>query len=747
MMDAQLPEDIDIEFEGQFKRTPEGDYLFTGPVTISWRTTVFQADRLTLRGDRYIEAEGNVLIAWDGNRIFGSRATYDLQEERGVFEDAAGQVRSDYLFWAKRVEKIGAETIRLKHARVTTCTQPVPYWSFAVTSATITINQYARMWNARPRASKIPFFYLPYLIWPVKTDRAVGLLFPDFQSTQNRGSAYSQELFIPLGQSADLTLLGRYYTEAGFGGGGEFRFVPNERGAGTLNGFYIRDQVAASEGKPEDRFRVSFLQSQEFVNGFRMVADMNFVSDFDYYSDFERDLDLITSPTILTRLEFSRNDSWTSLNVRELRREQFLQVRPAGVPIDGELVQQTLPEIEWRGRSRQLGKTPLYLTFQSSFSGIQQREKNQLQGTTFDADYLRGDLFPEISLPLTRFSWIDITPLLRYRYTYYSQHQVREGPLNERRLVDESLIRSLWGGGIDIIGPKFGRIFNRGDNPYATKYRHMIEPRIIYSFNEEFDGVDEIIPFDEVDAYRGGGNAVTYSISNRLAVKRPRVKPDSDPTPEPAPFLKDRQASDLGLDQEAPILPDVVTPEYDDTAPQEPVEIATLELRQTRFFDREREKAGSEDTTPYSALSLIGRYNPSPTMSLDFRASYDPLYDQITNVTFSGGLQAALARLRFSFVHSAGLTALAEDSNQMRITTGLTFFNGKLQLDLDGSLNFNPQENQATVPDRRVRLNYKTQCCTVIVEHLDRSFSQTQRNDWYFRVDFHGIGKIFNVSY
>ena len=53
-----------------------------------------------------------------------------------------------------------------------------------------------------------------------------------------------------------------------------------------------------------------------------MVADINLVSDFNYFTDFERELNLVSSPTILTRIEFSRNGSWTSLNVREERREQ-----------------------------------------------------------------------------------------------------------------------------------------------------------------------------------------------------------------------------------------------------------------------------------------------------------------------------------------------------------------------------------------------------------------------------------------
>ena len=136
------------------------------------------------------------------------------------------------------------------------------------------------------------------------------------------------------------------------------RFIPNLKGEGYFNGFYIDDEL---EGR--GRYRTDYRQKQDFLNGFRMVADINFVSDADYFVDFERDLNVASQPDSLARIEFSRNDPWTSLNVRLLRDEQ----------LSSGLVQQTLPEIELRGRSTRLSRTPFYLSFESSIAAIQQR--------------------------------------------------------------------------------------------------------------------------------------------------------------------------------------------------------------------------------------------------------------------------------------------------------------------------------------------------------------------------------------
>jgi LPS-assembly protein len=757
--EPQLPKGINIDFD-KLTHTEQDGYLFSGPVTITWRESRIQADSIALRQQRYVEAEGNVLVVWGGNRIFGSRMNYDLELERGIIENAFGQLETDYIFWAKRAEKIGSEQVRVETATVTTCTQPVPYWSFSVSSATIRVNHYARMWNVRMRARKMPLLYIPFLLWPVKEHRAAGLLMPEIHTTQTRGRAISQELFIPLGRSADLTLMGRHYSEAGFGGGGEFRFVPNSRGSGSFYGFYIDDKVDDA-----GRYRVSYNQTQQFQNGFRMVADINLLSDFDYSSDFERALDLVSSPTILARLEFSRNGPWTSMNVRELRREQLLRFvqDPSGATEDYVpeiLIQQTLPEIEWRGRSRKLGKTPFYLSYESSMASIQQREKLPAgtERRPINADYLRGDLFPTISLPLSLTSWLDITPSVDYRVTYYTQSQFETttaGGQEERQILDQSIWRRRWGAGLDIIGPKFFKIYDRPGSKFSKRYKHTIEPRISYGYSRAFDRDDEIVLYDEVDRATASGNLMTYALVQRLFAKRPRSRQLPAATGMETIVLADGSTSEAGAG--APYADGQTSPVKDagsGDVPEETVEIATLEFRQSRSFDddlRSIDLNGDGVTdlqSRYSDLQLIGRFNPSPATSLDLRSRYDVLYDSIADVTLSGNIRKKLARLRLSVVHRNGLGDLGVDDTQLRLTTGFSLFRGKLQLDIDGSFDYDPPEGQRHIPDKQWRVQYSTQCCTFTLERLSRNFATlSDRQDFYFRIDFRGVGKLLDLHY
>ena len=57
-------------------------------------------------------------------------------------------------------------------------------------------------------------------------------------------------------------------------------------------------------------------------------------------------------------------------------------------------------------------------------------------------------------------------------------------------------------------------------------------------------------------------------------------------------------------------------------------------------------------------------------------------------------------------------------------------------------------DGQKHVSDKRWRLKYSTQCCTILIERLSRNFTGLEdRRDFYFRIDLKGIGKLLDVKY
>jgi len=777
-----------------------GAIVANGAVTIEAGFGRIQADRITFREGHLVEAEGNVLLVWGNNRISGTRMAYDMglkddpdpekRIARGVIENAVGQVDPEFYFNAQQVDTIGDDRVVLHDATVTTCTQPVPYWSFKVSSAKIKLEGYAHLFNLRPTIRKVPFFYLPYLLWPVKRERAPGLLFPEFGTTSQRGRFISIPVFVPLGPSADVTIFPEYYTIGGWAAGAKLRVMPNRDGYAEAEAQYIADQVT---GAP--RYRVLVKQTQSFLNGFRMVSDVDIVSDFDYFTDFVRNLTYASSPTILGRMSFTRSGPWTSILIQEQYREQLFA--------DGStLVQTTFPEIEWRGRSRKIGKSPIYFTYTSSIATIRQ-DSDRLQ-----ADYYRGDLAPTFSAPFSPRPWLDINPSVALRSTYWSKQQVLPVVVSDPvTVVNDDLWRNLVSAGVDIRGPKLVRIFEtkpkpaQGDEPAvpASKYKNTIEPSVNYTYQQAFDRAADIIVYDEVDNFGANSNAVSYGIASRLIAQRPRAPqvpegasgekilvPEGDSgklreaasaTPEPgdSPGIGETGAIPTAP---APGAAPGGTPAKDEKpAPLEPVEVASFEVSQSYSFnsnasvaDLDGHLATPSSVSHFSGVSFTGRYNPSRLLSFNLTGRYDTLFKAVSDVSLSGNYRASIAQGLFSVVYRPGLGfdevcnhdpsdpdpdpnhctfftyPPKHDATQIRFQGNFGPIAGRIRLGVDGTYNVTPAASEVHLPYRRFRLEYYTQCCGFLTEYLVSEYSAFPRREFRFAVDLRGIGKLFDFN-
>jgi lipopolysaccharide assembly outer membrane protein LptD (OstA) len=783
-----LPPGVKLSAQHIGAAEKDGTIVAEGAVTIEAGFGRIQADRITFREGHLVEAEGNVLIVWGTNRISGTRMAYDMGKKddpdpekriaRGVVENAVGQVDPEFYFEARSVETIGDDRVVLHHASVTTCTQPVPYWSFRVSTAKIKLEGYAHMFNLRPTIKKFPFFYLPYLVWPVKRERAPGLLFPEFGATSKRGTFISIPVFLPLGPSADITLLPEYYTIGGWAFGAKLRVIPNRDGYAEAQAQYIDDQVTGA-----GRYRVQLKQTQNFLSGFRMVSDIDIVSDFDYYTDFVRNLTYASSPTILGRVSFTRSGPWTSVLVQEQYREQLFS--------DGStLVQTTLPEIEWRGRSRRIGKSPFYFTYTSSLASIRQ-DSDRLQ-----ANYLRGDLAPTISAPFSPRPWLDINPILAVRSTYWSKHQAPPAdplvPTDPVTVVNDAIWRNLLSAGVEFVGPKLVRIFETspkpgkdGEDPLpARKYKNTIEPRVSYTYQQAFDRNDEIIVYDEIDNFGINANNVTYGVGSRLIAQRPRAEAEREGASGEKLLVPEGESGKL---REAPsATPESAEPPLSATpgsdaknAPLEPIEIASIEVAQSYSFNStpstanlDGKAATPDDTSKFSAVGLTGRYNPSRLLSFNITGRYDVLFHAVSDVSLSGNFRQSMAQGLFSVVYRPGLgldeiCTLVQDPNfpndptklicsytytpkrgatQLRFQGNFGPIAGRFRLGVDGTYNVTPGPNEKHLPYRRFRLEYYTQCCGFLTEYLVSQYSSFPRREFRFAVDLRGIGKLFDFN-
>ena len=774
------------------------ELLLKGYVDIRYGDLRLQADSVRyLPATKDCFAEGNVVLDSGSTRLTAQRVEYNLGTETGSFYQARGYAEPSFYFEAAEVRKLDKDHFAIQDATFTTCTQPVPYWSFKVARGTIHLENYAYLHHVSFRAEHVPIFYSPYLLWPIKEDRATGLLFPEFGYSRTRGFVLSNAFYWAIRRNMDATFFLDYYAKAGVGEGLEYRYVPSAGGKGQFTGAYIHDQVV-----DRDRYSFNLNHRQDLPNDYRLVASLNSVSDFDYYLDFQRDLRASTNPVILSFAYLTRNWSSYSFNVRTERRKQLFVTPEAlfpGFVIDPSDTSCTLssptlrvceepftnliqPSVEWRGSRQRLGNSPLYFAFETSLDNFQKSTN------LFTTTYQRFDLFPSFSAPLRLATWLDVNPTISLRDTYYSRRlgpivsedanlngvadpgedvgfdgipgtgDTGEGNLildRRQEIIDRDFVRKILAGSVEIIGPKFSRIFLTPDSHFSPALKHTFEPRIFYLYQSKVDNPLEIIPFDEKDVLAGNSNSVTYSLTTRLFAKRPGNTPGATEAGTSV-FTPGRHGQTSPLPPpEGQELSAPAAPPKEEASTLSPVEIASFSLAQRYSFLGPLSTRGTcilvngefqgPDcvTTNLSGVDASFRFNPTLFTSLDAKANYDILRNEVG----SGNVSAHYRNpewgfLDFSWFFQKPLETFSIKSSQLGLQAQTALMNRRLLLGFQG--HYDLVQNQ--LQDQRYVLGYNTQCCGFTFELLDRSFTGVNQQEFRLMVNLKGIGNVLDLN-
>ena len=129
-------------------------------ITADHARYVFPTDVATL--------EGHVVIDQGPTRMSGDRAVFKLKAKTGRMENATADLAPSYHIVAQSIEKIAEATYRVEKGIFTACDLPKPAWSFRLSSAVITLDDYAHLKDVSFRAfrSAVPLLYTPYLCGP-----------------------------------------------------------------------------------------------------------------------------------------------------------------------------------------------------------------------------------------------------------------------------------------------------------------------------------------------------------------------------------------------------------------------------------------------------------------------------------------------------------------------------------------------------------------------------------------------------
>ena len=522
---AQVQNALEIESltdDGRLDYTlTNGNVTARTPVMVRYGGGVLTANSATInRNTGEVVAAGRVRIQrddqlWVGDRIRYNFKTRQMQTEQ--FRTGRAPV------FAGAYGLSGDVTNRVytaTNAFVTTDDYAAPFERVEARRITIT-DEYVEMRHATLYLGGVPVFYFPY--YKRRFD-APGNQFNFVPGYRTRFGAFllnSYNWF--LNDRFDGTLHADYRTKRGVGGGADFNLHLDRWGEASLRYYYAQDDAPPEDlfgnTMSADRQRAHFAYVASPVTNITLRSQVRYQSDSLMVHDFfEGDYRQNPQPSTF----FEATKFWDNFALdlyAQSRVNDFFDTV------------ERLPEVKLTGWRQQLGAAPFYYESESS-TGFYRRRFADTNGVPEpDYDAFRGDTYHQVLLPWTFFGWLNVTPRVGGRFTYYSEATATNATSNE-------IYRGVFNTGAEVSF-KAARTWAGASNGLLQLdgLRHIVEPSVNYvyvprpnqrpwelaQFDSELPSL-RMLPLeypdysavDSVDTQ----NALRLGLRNRLQTKR-----------------------------------------------------------------------------------------------------------------------------------------------------------------------------------------------------------------------------------
>jgi len=504
----------------------EGDVLITNDYL-----SLFAREGIYDRNKGTVEASGDIHLETREDILTGEKGVFNLNDQTGsITEGHLFLKENHYYISGDLMEKIGEDTYRVRDFRLTTCDGTDPAWSITGSEVMVTIEGYGRIKNAAFRVREIPFFYLPYMIFPAKTKRQTGLLPPGLGYSDRNGLELEMPFFWAISDQTDATFYERFMSRRGLMQGIELRNVSEGNSKGTYLFDILRDRIEKKDlNNPEQtelgpfartnrtRYWLRSRTDQHLPGDIIARLDTDVVSDQDYLKEFRdglfgfearpdlaeesgRPVDEINSPYRRSALRLSHDNE--SYSIQALA--SYYQ-RPEGL-VNDPTTPQPLAGIDFTILPMPLFKLPLSFSLDTDYDYIwrdfgQRGHSVSISPRLTYPTRLGSYLEFETSMSVTRnMQWLDNNPYSidsRSRNAY--QFQARLSTILER------IFDIQW--------------------EQAKSLRHKLVPSFIYEYRSHKDDADYTPWFEAIDAV-GEFNRITFSVDNFIDVKKQDSKGD-----------------------------------------------------------------------------------------------------------------------------------------------------------------------------------------------------------------------------
>jgi LPS-assembly protein len=389
--------------------------------------------------------------------------------ERGWMMQARLSVpwqEGEFNFQGRRMKRVNENTYEIEQGSMTPCQCPpnqTPDWEVQARRLTAETQQQASLSSARIKIRGRTVFYLPFLAYPIGTERRPGFLLPVLDYSNRNGFEATLPFFWPFVPSADLTLLPHYLERRGFEAGAEARYNLGPAAEGIAHGYYIWDQQEQVE-----RWSAQLQHTSNWGQAYSVKTDLNLISDNEYLTDFNHDVghryDRFLESRMIAERAGHDTHAYAEFSWFDDLQGGDLRPSPAGPDRDALMVQR-LPEVRFQLLTRQL-LGPLYTDVALRADDYWREDLSLGRGQMLD-------LFPRLVLParlgpaLHFFAAAGFHGLLYYPDPAFNPDASAFGQAEAAAEISSEFFRVYPG------------------RPDGNRYRHTLEPKLLVFYQSE----------------------------------------------------------------------------------------------------------------------------------------------------------------------------------------------------------------------------------------------------------------------
>lgn len=604
----------------------------TDGVVISGKNVQLEADSALYNSEtKEADLTGDVNVTGNVGTIHAENGTFNLEGETGSFSNGRYMAEDGgYTLEAEKLSKLSEFEFELDKSFFSTCQckdKEIP-WSFKSSRCSITQESYAHCYGTRLEMYGVPVLYTPWFAFPVKTERASGLLVPRIGYSDQDGFEYRQPLYIVPDDYSDIMLTPMVESRTRIGGFLDYRRAFSKKSS-------VKGRFVYSDERPRDgdlrgtnidgiydpkieKDRIGGLYRQTWSTDDEALIPTSFIADGHYVGDnlMLREIDDtgigLPSSRFLTSSAVLRNGFGNYLNSEILSEYNQTMVS------DQHLEFQRVPEARLSGMKswRPFGYNPLGIKLVTRARGTmtQFTRERYYEGE-------RYDFFPSVSVPLRYQNYFNSNlegslHSTAYNLTDRSNPPDPNDPNAQNKVWEKDPSRTVptltyrlgtgidrvygldddnWLSGLTSLGAK-------SQSTRLARVKHTIEPTFRYLYTPPKDQSD--IPlFDSIDHIKEK-NLIFYGMRTRLLGRFLPVRGSEESIPEITPEVED--LPEVGVPG---LLEDLAGPRLTDAV------VRPLKMRRGKIRE-------------LMSLSLLEGYD-----FVEARKNTDPLHNGFTDMS------------------------------------------------------------------------------------------------------------------